>query len=468
MITFLACLALLAASYFGYGRYLERLAVADQKAATPCRSRFDGVDYVPMPQWKTFLIQLLNIAGLGPIFGAVLGATYGPVAFIWITLGGILFGATHDYFAGMISLRNGGASLPEIIGKYLGRNMQQFLRLFTVVLMVLVGAVFIDGPAGLLGGMTGLIKPWWVAIILAYYIVATLLPIDKIIGKIYPVFGAALIFTAVGVMGALIFGDMQIPELTSFANMKSNAASFPVVPTLFVTIACGAISGFHATQSPLMARCMTGEKQGRGVFFGAMISESIIALVWAAAAMAFFGGAGGLNAALTEHGGSAAWAVETISNTTLGRVGGLLVLIGVVVAPISTGDTAFRSARLIVADFMRIDQRRLAKRIRICLPLFAVGYAITLMPFDVIWRYFAWTNQTLSVATLWMITVYLSGRGKNIYVALLPALFMTMICASYLFVGREMIGMDYTAGMALGGAVTLGVLLLFVRYMRKR
>lgn len=470
MITFVICIALLVLSYFTYGKYLERMFGADKSREVPSKTCFDGVDYVPMPRWKTFLIQLLNIAGLGPIFGAVLGATYGPVAFIWITAGGIFFGAVQDYFSGMISLENKGLSFPEIVGKYLGNNFKQVMRVFTVLLMVLVGAVFLTGPAALLSGMTGWGASVWIAIILAYYILATLLPIDKIIGKIYPVFGAALLIMAIGIMGALLFESYEIPELSvaNFTNMKSDASSFPLIPTLFITIACGAISGFHATQSPLMARCVTNEMQGRSVFFGAMISESIIALIWAAAAMAFFGGVEQLNVSLAEHGGNAAWAVDLISKTTLGKVGGLLALLGVVAAPISTGDTAFRSARLIVADFMGVEQKSFIKRIYICIPLFVLGFGITLMEFDIIWRYFAWANQTLSVAALWAITVYLFRRGKNFYVAMIPAIFMTFITSSYLFTSPQMLALGQNLGNALAAALTILIVIYSIICFRKK
>ncbi|MCD8071791.1 MAG: carbon starvation protein A [Alistipes sp.] len=476
MITFATCFLLLTASYFTYGRYLEKMFGADPSRSVPSGSSFDGVDYVPLPKWKTFLIQLLNIAGLGPIFGAVLGATYGPVAFLWITFGGIFFGAMHDYLSGMISLHNNGVSLPEIVGKYLGIGVKQFMRVFTLFLMVLVGAVFMLGPADILGNLTGIadlhiggitIPNFWVWIILAYYILATLLPVDKIIGRVYPVFGAALILMAVGIFGALIFGGFDIPELTSLNNMKSDAARFPIVPTMFITIACGAVSGFHATQSPLMARCLTGEQQGRPVFFGAMISESLIALIWAAIAMAFFGGVQALNDQLAANGNNATWAVDLMANTTLGRVGAVLALLGVVAAPISSGDTAFRSARLIIADFMGMDQRSYRKRLYICIPLFLVGFGITLVRFDVVWRYFAWANQTLAVVTLWMITVYLHGKKKNYMLALLPALAMTFITADYLFTSGEMMGLDRLTGAVGGGVVAAAILVSCIARMRK-
>ena len=476
MITFIVCLVLLVGAYFTYGKYLERMVGADKSKACPSKTRYDGVDYLPLPKWKTFLIQLLNIAGLGPIFGAVLGATYGPVAFLWITFGGILFGAMHDYISGMISLQNCGLSLPEIVGKYLGMTVKQFMRVFTVLLLVLVGAVFMLGPAGILNGLTGFtdltigsvtIPNFWVWVILIYYIIATLLPIDKIIGKIYPLFGAALIFMAVGIFVVLLFGGYDMPEFNGFANMKTDAAKFPVIPTMFITIACGAISGFHATQSPLMARCLNNEKEGRPVFFGAMISESIIALIWAAIAMAFFGGVGALNSELAAHGNDAAWAVDYIANSTLGKIGGLLALLGVVAAPISTGDTAFRSARLIVADFLGLEQKTMRRRLYISIPLFAAGFAITLMQFDVVWRYFAWANQTLAVFTLWTITVYLHLRKKNIYISLIPAMFMTFITSDYFFGAGEMLGLSTVPSAVLAGIVTLAITVAVLMLMNR-
>ena len=469
MVTFLVCLALLIGAYFSYGRYLERLVKIDPKAETPCHRLYDGVDYVPLPLWRTFLIQLLNIAGTGPIFGAILGACFGPVAFIWITLGGIFMGAMHDFVSGVMLVRNDGLSIPEVVGRYLGGGMRRFMRLFSVVLLVLVGAVFVLSPAELLNSLTPSVSiPEWVWIILAYYFIATLLPIDKIIGQIYPLFGVALIAMAVGLFGALLFGGWHIPELTTLHNFQPNPQELPIFPTLCITIACGAISGFHATQSPLMARCVGNERECRTVFYGAMISESIIALIWAAAAMAFFGGAGELSGALGAHEGSTAWAVNTISNGMLGVVGGILALLGVVAAPITSGDTAFRSARLIIADMLHLEQRSYLKRFYICIPLFVVGYWITTVDFDVVWRYFAWTNQTLAMLVLWSITVYLARHKRNLWVGLLPALFMTYVCASFLFVSDQFFGMENRLwAYVMGGAVTLAILLLMIFKLRR-
>lgn len=483
MITFLVCLTLLVGAYFVYGGYLEKLVKIDPAAETPCKRLYDGVDYVPLPRWRIFLIQLLNIAGLGPIFGAVLGAAYGPVAFLWITLGGIFMGAMHDFVAGVISLRHNGESLPETVGGYLGKGPKQFMRIFSVGLMVLVGAVFLSQPASLIVNRLDIPSLEGIAfgdfswlmlivlgIILLYYIAATLLPVDKIIGRIYPIFGVALLFMALGVLSVLLFsGRYTIPEFTSFRNCLADAKEFPIVPMLFTTIACGAISGFHATQSPLMARCMRNEKESRSVFYGAMISESIVALIWAAIGMAFWGGVVGLNAAIAQYNGQAAILIDIIARETLGPVLAGFVIFGVVACAITSGDTAFRSARLIVADFLGVEQRSLRKRIYICIPLFAVGLLIIFaMPFQVMWSYFAWMNQTLAAVTLWMIVAYFARQRRGLMVGLIPALIMTYVCASYIFVSPLMFGMQHrTAAYVLGGVVTLAILVAMIFKVRR-
>ena len=453
MLTFVICLVLLVAAYFTYGRYLERVCKIDSAAAVPSQALYDGVDYVPMPRWRTFLIQLLNIAGTGPIFGAILGACYGPVAFLWITIGGIFMGAMHDYLSGVILVRNDGLSITEIVGRYLGKGAGNFMRVFSVILLLLVGVVFVVSPADILATKFELIsKNWWLAIIIVYYFIATLLPVDKLIGKVYPLFGVALVSMALGLLGVLIFGDYTIPSMT-LENLHANRANLPLVPTLFITIACGAISGFHATQSPLMARCVNNERECRFVFYGSMISESVIALIWAAIAMAFFYNEGGVSAALAGH--TPAWAVNEISNTTLGLVGGILAILGVVAAPITSGDTAFRSARLIIADVFHIEQRTKWKRLVICIPIFAAGIALTFVNFDVVWRYFAWTNQALASVVLWTIVVYLHKEKRNYWVALIPALFMTYICSSFVFVSNQFVGLGATPlAYVLGGVLT--------------
>lgn len=483
MITFILCFAALVIAYFTYGRYLEKVCGIDAKNPVPSQAMYDGVDYIPMPRWKVFLIQLLNIAGLGPIFGALLGAAYGPVAFLWITLGGIFMGAMHDFVSGVISLKDSGKSLPEIIGTYLGNGTRAFMRLFSVFLMVLVGAVFMSQPAELIAsnipmpslevtaiGNMSFELVAVLAVILVYYILATLLPIDKLIGRIYPLFGIALLVMALSILYVLLSdsGTYRIPELTSFENRIANPEQFPIVPMLFTTIACGAISGFHATQSPMMARCMQNEKESRMIFYGAMIAESIVALIWAAIGMAFWGGVEGLNTAIAENGGSAARLVDIITSTTMGPVVTAFVLVGIVGCAITSGDTAFRSARLIVADIFGVEQTRLLKRVLVSLPLFAAALFIILaLPFQTIWSYFAWCNQTLAVITLWCITVYLHRKGKPVAIGALPALVMTYVCSSYIFVSPMMCGMENRAlAYVLGGVLT--IIIAVAVYIRTR
>ena len=472
MLTFLVCLTALVIAYFTYGRYLERVAAIDPARSVPSETLFDGVDYVPMPRWRVFLIQLLNIAGTGPIFGAILGAAFGPVAFLWITLGGIFMGAMHDFLSGVMLVRNDGLSIPEAAGRYLGTGMRQFMRLFSVVLLVLVGAVFLLSPADILSGMVPSVPHTvWVWLILAYYFVATLLPIDRIIGRLYPVFGVVLLVMALGILTVLLLHPARyaIPELTSLHNFHGDAARFPIMPTLFTTIACGAISGFHATQSPLMARCITDERQCRPIFYGAMIAESIIALIWAAAAMAFWGGATGLNEALAGVGGAAGVLVDRIAQGTLPGWLATLVVVGVIACAVTSGDTAFRSARLMVADIAGLEQRGLGRRLAISLPLFAAGLVLIFcLPFGAIWNYFAWANQALATVTLWAVAVWLRRRGRTILPALLPALVMTYVSTSYIFVSPLMCGMrNRVAAYALGAAATCAVLALMAKKLRK-
>lgn len=458
MITFICALTILLLGYFLYGRLAERVFKPDDRP-TPAVEHSDGVDYVPMKTWRVFMVQLLNIAGTGPIFGALLGAAFGPVVFLWIVFGSILGGAVHDYMSGMISIRMNGASLSEIIGKYLGGGAKQFMRVFSVFLMILVGAVFTKSPAELLARIT---PSWantafWVVIILGYYILATLLPIDKLIGKFYPIFGGMLILMAVGIVIGLFVGGYQIPEM-QLENL--NPKGTPVFPFMFVTVACGAVSGFHATQSPMMARCIKSEKQGRRVFYGAMIVESVIALVWAAAGVAFYGATGGLQNALANLGQSGV--VYDISIVLLGTVGGALAIIGVVACPISTGDTAFRSARLTVADWFKIDQSRFIKRLAVTIPLVAASTALTLLNAEVIWRYLSWCNQTFAVFTLWAEAMYLVRNAKKRWYSLmcaLPAAFMTSVCTSYILMADEGFKISsaiaYPSGICLAAACTV-------------
>jgi len=469
MISFFIAIAVLIGGYFIYGSVVERIFGVDEKRETPAYSCQDNIDYIPMSWGRIFLIQFLNIAGLGPIFGAIMGAVYGPAAFLWIVFGTILGGAVHDYFSGMMSLRNKGTSLPELTGKYLGKAFKQFMRVFTLVLMVLVGAVFIAGPAGLLAKLTPSVLDFtfWSIVIFIYYLLATLLPIDKLIGKIYPIFGFALLFMAVGIMGAIIYNWAPVPEVipSNLHNMHPFADKFPIFPMMFVSIACGAISGFHATQSPLMARCLKNEKQGRRVFYGAMVAEGMVALIWAAAAMSFFGSVGGLQAFLAENGNNAAVVVDKIAHSWLGKIGGLLAILGVIAAPITTGDTAFRSARLIVADIFNYNQKPIKNRFLIYIPLFIIGFILLQINFDVLWRYFAWFNQMLATVTLWVITVYLSEKKKFFWITLFPAIFMTMVVSSYILVSPEGLQLPLNIGYIIGGICTLSVTAYF--YFRK-
>ena len=472
MITFISGLVVLILGFVFYSRFIERFAEVDGNRITPAYSLQDGVDYVPMPWWRIFLIQFLNIAGLGPIFGAVAGAMWGPVAFLWIVLGTVFAGAVHDYFSGMLSVKHKGLSITEIVGIYMGNGTKQFMRGFTVVLMVLVGAVFIMGPAKILAGITPEYQTmnFWVWVVFGYYVLATLLPIDKIIGRIYPVFGFALLFMAVGLITALFIEGYHIPELniSNIHNYHENAEKFPIFPMLFITIACGAISGFHATQSPLMARCLKNEKLGRRVFYGAMVSEGVVALIWAAIGMAFYGGVPQLNAIMNEHGGNAAFVVNEISNSLLGKFGGALALLGVVAAPITSGDTAFRSARLIVADFLNYKQGPIKNRLFISIPLFTVGLILTRMDFSIIWRYFAWSNQTLAMIVLWTISIYLIQQRKFYWITLIPALFMTAVTTTYLLLAPEGFSLSkdlsYTVGISLSVVSAIAFFIYKERY----
>jgi len=463
MLYFFGCIALLLAGYFLYGKFVDNVFVPEPGRMTPAKTLNDGVDFVEMSPAKIFLIQLLNIAGLGPIFGPILGALYGPSALLWIVIGCIFGGAVHDYFSGMLSLRSGGKSIPDVVGFELGNFFRQFMRLFSIVLLLLVGVVFVLGPAKLLGNLSGLAVPAWVAIIFAYYFLATILPIDKIIGRIYPLFGAVLIFMAVGLTVALIAqGYHFFPELT-LANLHPK--ELPLWPLMFITIACGAISGFHATQSPMMARCIGNEKDGRKLFYGAMIGEGIIALIWATLGMSFYQGAEALNAALGQ--GGPAFVVNEISTTLLGHVGGLLAIIGVVILPISSGDTAFRSARLIIADFMNVPQKAIAKRLYLAVPLFVVGFLVSQAEFGVIWRYFGWANQTLATIVLWAGAAYLIKQGKLHWIATLPAAFMTAVVTTYLAYAQIGFSLPLAVSTWLGvGAALLSLMLFLVKFRK--
>ncbi len=467
MITFLLSIIVLVAGYFLYGTWVDRKFGVDPSRKTPAVVNDDGVDYVPLKTGKIFLIQFLNIAGLGPIFGAIAGALWGPVAFIWIVLGSIFAGGVHDYFSGMLSVRHGGESIPEIVGKYLGIGMKNFMRVFAVILLILVGVVFVKGPATILYELSGVKEFYWIVAIFLYYILATMIPIDKLIGRVYPFFGLSLLIMAVGIMGVLFFGSFQIPDLTTstLRNMHADSHRFPVFPMLFITIACGAISGFHSTQSPLMARCLSNEADGKKVFFGAMITEGIVALIWAAAAMSFFGGVRELGETMSDQGHNAAWVVNQICNTMLGKIGGILAIVGVVAAPITSGDTAFRSARLTVADSFRIKQVFLQQRLLITIPIFVVAFLLTTINFGIVWRYFGWSNQTLATIVLWAAAVYMLKEGRNFWIALLPAIFMTVIVVSYILIAPEGFQFSYSLSVIVGVVVAVVLTGWFFRLM---
>ena len=467
MVTLICAVLLLAAGYALYGKLAERVFRPDDRP-TPATAHPDGVDYIPMKTWRVFLIQLLNIAGTGPIFGPLMGAVFGPVVFLWIVLGGILGGAVHDYMCGMISLRHNGATVSEIVGAYLGNGARQVMRVFSVVLLVLSGAVFTTTPAALLARLTPewMNARFWVAVILIYYFLATLLPIDKLIGKLYPVFGVVLVAMAVGLVGGIVSQGYTIPELT-LENLHPDG--LPVWPFMFVTVACGAISGFHGTQSPMMARCMRSEKDGRRVFYGAMIAESVIALVWASTGVAFYGATGGLQAALTELGQSGV--VYDISVSLLGLAGGALAVVGVVVCPVSSGDTAFRSARLTIAEWFRIDQSSMPKRLAVTVPLLAAGAVLTQVDFNVIWRYFSWSNQTLAMITLWAAAMYLVRNGAKPWHSLLcalPATFMSGVSSTYILMAEEGFRLSQSISYPVGIAFAAACLAAYGYQMSKR
>ena len=462
MITFIVALVVLVVGFFTYGVLVERFFGIDPERKTPALTKTDGVDFVPMSPWRIFLVQFLNIAGLGPIFGAIMGICFGPAAFLWIVFGTIFGGGVHDYLSGMLSIRKGGASLPEIVGEELGSGVKYFMRVLSIVLLILLTTSFLTGPANLLQGLVPLstltiqhstfIPISWVLIIFGYYALATVLPVDKLIGRFYPIFGAILLFMGVGIMIIMLgWHSADMPEVFGPQGLANrHQAGYPLFPMMFVSIACGAISGFHGTQSPIMARCCTSERQGRWIFYGAMVAEGILALIWAAAAGTFFadGGDGiaNLQAFLAEHHNNPSAVIDVVSRNWLGSIGGILAIIGVIAAPITSGDTALRSARLIVADFLHLDQRPIPKRLIIAIPLFACVFGMVFVDFGIVWRYFAWTNQTLACFTLWAGTVWLykqnhkskiTNHKYSWLIAAIPAVFMTVVCISYILVAPE-------------------------------
>ncbi len=487
MISFFICLAILIVGYFTYGKIVNDTFGPDDRE-TPAIAINDGVDFVVMPQWKLFLVQLLNIAGLGPIFGALQGALWGPIVFLWITFGTIFAGAVHDYFSGMLSERNRGASIAEVTGTYLGPVMKTIMRVFSVILLIMVGTVFAVGPAGLIvkllteKGVSGTMASTtvWLTIILIYYFIATFLSIDKIIGKVYPIFGLCLIAMAIGVAGGIMVNpEYQIPEI--WANFRSmHPSNTPVWSFMFITVACGAVSGFHSTQSPLMARCLASEKQGQFVFYGAMVAEGIIALIWAAAGCSLYEVTDGLNTGLADilAGGQSA-AIYDVAQKTMGATGVILAMIGVVVCPITSGDTAFRSARLTLSDWLGIEQESYAGRLKLCIPVLGVGallgYGNTfgVLSYQVVWRYFSWSNQTLAMLVLWTGAMYLVMNKKNFWICAIPATFMSAVSVTYFCMAGECLGMipffknNTAVAYPLGIIVAVAFLALFMTKSKK-
>ena len=484
MFSFLVSLVALVAGYFIYGRVVEKVFGVDSSRKTPAITKADGVDYIPMPAWKVYMIQFLNIAGTGPIFGAIMGAKFGPSAYLWIVFGCIFAGAVHDYMTGMLSIRNNGAGLPDLVGEYLGKGTKTFILAFSIIVLMLVGTVFVFSPALILGDIAGdgskIAIMAWVGVIFLYYLLATLMPIDKIIGRIYPVFSFALLFMAVALMVCLFVKWPVLPEIWdgigNLGESKGLLSGQPVFPCLFITIACGAVSGFHATQSPLMARCVSDEKLGRPVFYGAMITEGIVALIWATVASWFFYGGGaaevgsGLSAAAPE-------VVVKVSEGWLGILGGILAILGVVAAPITSGDTAFRSARLIVADFLHLPQKPIRNRLIISIPLFILASFLLWYNiadedgFNVIWRYFGWANQTLAVFMLWTATAYLVKYrgGMSFMLTLLPAAFMTAVCVTYLCVAKIGLNLPVTWNWYIGiSTFVLSLAVFSILCMRRK
>ena len=450
MITFLLSILLLVAGYFVYGKIVERYLGVDPSRKTPAYEKADGVDFTPMPTWKVFVIQFLNIAGLGPIFGAVTGAAFGPAAYIWIVVGCIFMGAVHDFFAGMMSIQNGGVNMPDLTSKYLGKRMKGVMNFVVIFLLMAVGVSFVIGPSGLMQNLTGIDKEIWLYVIFGYYIIATLLPVDKIIGSIYPFMGAVLLFMALGVGIMLVVGDLngshEMVELTPamLRNWHSNPEGNLIIPMMFIVISCGAISGFHATQSPMMARCLKNEKYARPVFYGAMIAEGIVALIWATAAITYCGGPEGLNNAMTSVGteidgvivknAQAADLVDLICRSWLGKVGAVIAILGVVICPITSGDTAFRSLRLSLADLLKYDQKPVVKRLLICLPVFVIAFFFCKVDFSTAWSYLGIANQTLAALVMWTGAAYLIGKGKPHWMCSVPATFLTFVCVCFIMI----------------------------------
>ena len=483
MITFIAAILLLVAGYFVYGKIVERYLDVDPSRKTPAYEKADGVDFTPLPTWKVFVIQFLNIAGLGPIFGAVTGAAFGPAAYLWIVIGCIFMGAVHDFFAGMMSINNGGVNMPDLAAKYLGKRMKGLMNFVVIFLLMAVGVSFVIGPSGLMQNLTGIDKEIWLYVIFGYYIIATILPVDKIIGSIYPFMGAVLLFMALGVGVMLIVGELNgshhMVELTPamLKNWHFNPEGNLLIPMMFIVISCGAISGFHATQSPMMARCLKNEKHARPVFYGAMIAEGVVAMIWATAAMAYCGGPEGLNNAMTSVGteingvivknAQAADLVDMICKSWLGKVGAVVAILGVVICPITSGDTAFRSLRLSLGDLLKYDQKPIVKRILICLPIFVIAFFFCKVDFSTAWSYLGIANQTLAALVMWTGAAYLTMKGRPHWMCSVPAAFLTFICICFIVISPLGLHLSPVVGYVAGGVIALAAFIFCIIRSRR-
>lgn len=474
MYSFIIALIVLIVGFFTYSKAIEKAFGADDRETAAMKYQ-DGVDFTPLPAWRLFLIQLLNIAGLGPIFGALAGACWGPRVYLWIVLGTILGGGVHDYMSGMLSERHEGRSISEIVGIYLGQVMLYVMRVFSMILLILVGVNFAKNPAALIDSLTGnnLGIGIWTIIIISYYFIATFLPIDKVIGKIYPLFGACLIFMALGLMVVMFINPTYraaMPEMWDYFgnNAIGHPTNTPIWAQMFVSVACGAISGFHATQSPMVSRCIRSEREGRNVFYGAMVAEGVIALIWAAAGVSYYGDVAVLNDALT---GGSSVVVNEICSNMMGSVGGLLALIGVIACPITSGDTAFRSARLTLADWLKLDQSKILNRLILTAPILGVGLLLSYWgDFGILWKYFSWSNQTLAVMVLWAAAVYLRKNGfppVSCIMCAIPATFMSAVVVTYFIQAKECLNMSTAIAYPCGIVAAVVLLIVFIIRMRK-
>lgn len=462
MYSFIICFLILVASYFIYGKIVEKVAGTDDTRETPAYRLQDGIDYIPMSKIKNFLVHFLNIAGLGPIFGAIQGALFGPAAFLWIVFGTIFIGCVHDFFSGFMSMREDGLTMPSIVSKYLGSGLRKFVTVLMIITGILVAATFAKGAADLIANLTHIPVIICITVIFIYFLIATVFPVDKIMGKVYPIFGALLLIMAVLMTGGLLLNpSYSIPEFTTQGMYFTDKSIFPY---LFVTIACGAISGFHASQSPIIARCIENENDTRPVFFGAMVLEGLVALCWAAIAMAFFHGQPQLAAI---YGAAPAVAVNEMATVLVGPVGLILTIIGVVICPITTGDTALRSARITIVDEFNINNEKIISRLKLALPLFLISFGLTFVDFSLIWRYFAWSQLIVATIVLFAASAYLMKKKKQYIIALAPAAVCTLIAVGYILQAPEGLNLPQMISNIIAVIVTVIITAVFVKRYKK-